>query len=92
MAGHMEVWPNRGFIAMATAARCHPAGCAAGSAVRDEPQTDQRVHIYLPLHQQSDNQKLQMTFDLLHREAKHPDRPLAADCSTGYKTTPDGSR
>lgn len=49
MVGHTEVWPNRGFIAMATAARCHPAGCAAGSAVRDGPQTDQRVHLCLPL-------------------------------------------
>lgn len=40
---------------------------------------------YLPLHEQSDNQKLQMTFDLLNSDAKHRDRPLVADCSTGYK-------
>lgn len=85
MAGHTEVWPNRGFIAMATAARCHPAGCAAGSAVRDGPQTDQRVHLCLPLREQSDSQKLQMTFDLLKTKAKHRDCPLVADCSTTYK-------
>lgn len=47
MAGHTGVWPNRDFIAMATAAHCHPAGCAAGSAVRDGLQTDQWVVIYL---------------------------------------------
>lgn len=37
----MEVWLNHDFIAMATAARRQPAGCAAGSAAQDGPQTEQ---------------------------------------------------
>lgn len=37
----MEVWLSRAFIAMATAARGQPAGCAAGSAAQAGPQTEQ---------------------------------------------------
>lgn len=40
-AGHMEVWLSRASITMATAARCHLVGCAAGSAVKSGTRTDQ---------------------------------------------------
>lgn len=41
----MEVWLSHDFIAMATAARRRPAGCAAGSAARDGPRTEGRVQV-----------------------------------------------
>lgn len=57
MAGPTEAWLNRGFIAMATAAHSHLAGCAAGSAAPGGPQTDQRVHLHPPLPDQTAWQK-----------------------------------
>lgn len=40
-AGHTEVWLNRASIAMATAARCPPIGCAAGSAAQGGTRANQ---------------------------------------------------
>lgn len=39
-AGHMEVWLSRASIAIATVARLHPPGYAAGFATRDGANTD----------------------------------------------------